>query len=183
MASFISAGHTQKGKNYDSGAVGVDGLREADLNVDFRNLVVSLVRAKGVKVITDDDTESLGEYLKRIRTGAGSVVLDFHFDASVKNTATGTTAIVGVDADRLDKAFAQELVNVTAATLGIRNRGVITEAQSARGRLGLMREQGTVALLEIGFITNPNDIAAYQANKLELASKIADLVKKYEDLV
>lgn len=185
---FISAGHNnQKGtKNYDPGAVGkIVGTQilEADLTQDFENLVLSEVTRKGFKYITDDPNESLGEYLRRIQTGSGSVVLEFHFDAAASPSATGTTVIVGSDADRLDKAFAQELVNATSTVLGIKNRGVISEGKSNRGRLGLMREQGIVALLELAFISNPNDIAAYHKNKAKLASAIADIVIKYEKMI
>jgi N-acetylmuramoyl-L-alanine amidase len=88
-----------------------------------------------------------------------------------------------MDADRLDNAFAKELVEATAFRLGIKNRGVINEAQSHRGRLGLMREKGIVCLLELCFISNKSDIEAYQENKEALAKDIADLVIKYENLV
>jgi N-acetylmuramoyl-L-alanine amidase len=182
MAVFVSAGHTSKGNNQDSGAVNKNGIREADLTTEFRNLVLPNLKAKGLNVITDVDTERLAEYLQRIKTGAGSVVLEFHFDCA-DGKATGSTVIVGSDADRLDKAFAQEIVNVTSSTLGIKNRGVISEADSHRGRLGLMREQGTVALLEICFIDNDKDLSSYQNNKLELAARVADIIKKYEDLI
>ncbi|MGC4130238.1 MAG: N-acetylmuramoyl-L-alanine amidase [Bergeyella sp.] len=180
MAVFISAGHNTKGQR-DPGAV-KGPLIEAVLTEDFKKLVVPICVGLGLKVITDRDDERLSDYLKRIKTGAGSVVLEFHFDAGPE-TATGTTVIVGDDADRLDKAFAKELAEVTSATLGIKNRGVISEAQSRRGRLGLMREQGTVALLEVCFITNKDDMAKFNANKVELATKIAKIVKKYEDLI
>ena len=181
MSSFISAGHNTKGKR-DPGAVS-GKLVEAEKTVEFRDLVVPIARGMGVKVITDSDEESLGTYLKRIQTGTGSVVLEFHFDAAASSTATGTTALVGGDADRLDKAFAKELVEATSQILNIRNRGVISEADSHRGRLGLMREQGTVALLELCFISNPSDMAKYEKNKICLAARIAQIIKKYEDLV
>ena len=177
MASFISSGHHLK----DSGAVG-NGYKENELTIEFRNLVVSHCLKKGMKVITDKDTETLGQYLLRIQTGSGSVVIEFHFDASVNKKATGTTALVGDDADRLDKSFAQELVNITSKTLGIKNRGVQSEAMSHRGKLGLMREQGTVALLELGFISNKSDIESYQKNKKILAELIANIIYKYENL-
>lgn len=185
---FISAGHNNlRGhKNYDPGAVGkVESkqILEADLTQDFENLVLAQVTKKGFKYITDKPEESLGEYLKRIQTGNGSVVLEFHFDASGTGKGTGSTAIIGSDADRLDKAFAKELVDATASTLKIRNRGVISEGQSARGRLGLMREQGIVSLLEIAFIDNVNDVELYHRHKAELASKIADIVIKYEKMI
>ena len=179
---FISAGHNPKGIKADPGAIG-NGYHEADLAVEFRNLVVAILRGKKLDVITDKDDERLGEYLKRIQTGNGSVVLEFHFDAAASPTATGATALIGNDADRLDKAFAKELVDANALVLGIKNRGVKTEADSHRGSLGLMREQGTVALLELCFISNPEDIHQYQKSKITLASKIAEIIERYEKLV
>lgn len=182
MAGFISAGHNPKGYKVDPGAVG-NGKREADLTVEFRNLVTASLKSKGYTAITDNDDEPLATYLKRIQSGNGSVVLEFHFDASANATATGTTALIGGDADKNDKAFAKELVDVTALTLNIKNRGVISETESHRGRLGLMREQGIVSLLELCFISNVNDLKAYDANKTVLAGKIADLIIKYDKLI
>lgn len=179
---FISAGHNPNGIKKDPGAIG-NGFHEADLTVEFRNLVVGNLRSKKIEVITDKDDERLGVYLERIKTGNGSVVLEFHFDAADLPTATGTTVLIGNDADRLDKAFAKELVDVTASTLGIKNRGVKTESDSHRGSLGLMREQGTVALLELCFISNPDDLLKYRQNKFTLAHNIAEIVERYEKLV
>jgi len=179
---FISAGHNPKGSKPDPGAV-ANGFHEADLAVEFRNLLVAILRLKKLEVITDKDDERLGTYLDRIKTGSGSVVLEFHFDAAASSTATGTTVLIGNDSDRLDKSFAKELVECCANTLSIKNRGVKTEAESHRGSLGLMREQGTVALLELCFISNPNDLHQYQKNKITLASKIAEIVERYEKLI
>jgi len=182
MAIFISAGHNPKGIKVDPGAIG-NGYKEADLAVEFRSLVVAILKAKKHNVITDKDDERLGTYLDRIKTGNGSVVLEFHFDAAATSKATGCTVLIGNDADRLDKAFARELVDANASILGIKNRGVKTEAESHRGSLGLMREQGTVALLELCFISNPDDLEQYQKSKITLASKIAEIVERYEKLV
>lgn len=177
MTTFLSAGHHRK----DPGAV-ANGYKEADLNIDFRDLVVAECKKLGLKVITDNDDETLSQYLNRIKTGNGSVVLEFHFDAA-SPTATGTTALIEAEADRYDKAFAQEIVNLTSEVLGIRNRGVKSEKESSRGTLGLMREEGIICLLELGFITNSDDIKAYQKNKKELAWKMASIIKRYEDLL
>lgn len=182
MTAFVSAGHNPQGIKVDPGAI-ANGYHEADLAVEFRNLVVENLKSKKVKVITDLDNERLGEYLKRIETGSGSVVLEFHFDAAASVKATGTTSLIGSDADRLDKAFAKELVEATAATLGIKNRGVLSEADSHRGSLGLMREQGIVSLLEICFITNLDDLKAYHSNKKVLAGQIANIIERYENMV
>lgn len=182
MAIFISAGHNPKGIKPDPGAVG-NGYKEADLTIEFRDLVIKECLKLGVKVIQDKDDERLGAYLERIKTGNGSVVVEYHFDASDKPTATGTTGLIEAEADRLDKAFAKELTEATASLLGIKNRGVLTEAQSHRGSLGLMREEGIIALIEICFISNASDIAAYKKGKNKLAEEHAKIIKKFEDLI
>lgn len=181
---FISAGHASHSiKHNDPGAVNKAGVKEGDLVIEFRDLVCHELDMLGMKYIKDSDEESLAQYLKRIQTGSGSCVLEYHMDAANSETATGTTVIVGNDADRLDKAFAKEIADNTAAILGIKNRGVITEAESHRGKLGLMREHGIVALCELCFITNPDDLDRYHLRKRELAQSHALILRKYEQLI
>lgn len=177
MAAFVSAGHHLR----DSGALG-SGTQENLETIKFRDLVVPILKARGLKVITDDDKDTLAVYLNKIQTGDGSVVVEFHFDAA-DGKATGSTAIVGIDADQNDKAFAKELVDTTASILGIKNRGVISEADSHRGRLGLMRKKGTVALLELCFIDNQSDMEKYNQNKIKLGNEIAAIIDKYDKLI
>ncbi len=179
---FISAGHSANSlKNRDSGAVNKDGVQEGKLTIEFRDLVCKELDKLGVKYIKDSDEESLSMYLQRITTGNASVVIEYHFDAATPQ-ATGTTSLVEVEADRLDKAFAKEIADTTAITLGIKNRGVISEADSHRGRLGLMREEGIICLSELCFITNPTDLQKYNTNKNTLARLHALIIKKYEDI-
>ena len=46
-----------------------------------------------------------------------------------------------------------------------------------------MREEGIIALLEVGFITNVSDIKAFKENKEVLAVELAKIIKKYENLI
>lgn len=177
MACFISAGHHLK----DSGALG-SGTQENLETIAFRDMVVSICRAKGMRVITDNDNETLPQYLSRIQTGEGSVVIEFHFDAH-DGQASGSTVLVGQDADANDKAFGKEVVDACSSIIGIPNRGVRSEAESHRGRLGLMREKGIVCLVELCFIDNPSDMQKYKAVKIQLANKISDIIDKYENLI
>jgi N-acetylmuramoyl-L-alanine amidase len=179
---FASAGHNTLGVKKDPGAV-ANGYKEADKTVEFRDLVVSKCRKMGFKVITDFDDETLGQYLTRIKTGSGSVVIEFHFDGASTPTATGTTGLIEAEADRLDRMFAKELTDATALILGIKNRGVLTEKSSHRGSLGLMREEGIICLLELCFLTNLNDMKSYEKNKFILAEEIASIIIKYEKLI
>jgi len=182
---FLSAGHNSQSKTIkqDPGAVNKDGIKEGDLTIEFRDLVKHQLDFLGVKCTTDSDEESLKMYLDRIKTGTGSVVIEYHFDASINPLSTGCTSLVEAEADRLDRAFGKELADATSSILGIKNRGVESEADSHRGRLGLMREEGIICLHELAFITNPSDLARYNISKLELAKVHASIIKKYEDLI
>jgi len=178
---FNSAGHHTKGIKPDPGASAF-GRKEADLAIIQRDAVNKVLAQRNIRYISDKDDETLGDYLRRIQTGNGSVVLEYHFDA-FNGVASGATALVGNDADRLDRAFAKELVDATSTILGIPNRGVKSEAESHRGRLGLMREQGIVSLIEICFIDNKNDIDKWLAKYNDLAIAYADILVKYEKMI
>lgn len=181
---FISAGHCNvKGPNYDPGAVG-NGRIEAVETARIRNRVIDLLQGWGYKdIVRDDDDESLSQYLKRIKPGNASIVCEFHFNAASDPSATGVEVLIGNDADRLEKICAAEFAAETAKDLEIKNRGVKTEAQSHRGRLGLMREQGVVILVEVCFISNPSDMASFD-NRFDLLCKTyAELLAKWDDVI
>ena len=183
---FISAGHcTKPGKNYDPGATGVNGRTEAAEAVKMRDEVVKQLKNMGYNdIVTDLDAESLKEYLARIQTGSGSVVVEFHFNA-FNGKATGIEVLVQKDADKMDISFAKEMAKVTAAAtkLPLRSGGVKSEADSKRGSLGLMRENGIVALVELCFIDNPADMAAYDKAFSGLASAYAAAIAHYDTLI
>lgn len=177
MSCFISAGHHKK----DPGAI-ANGLREADLTVRVRDAVVKLVREKGYTVITDDDAETLAEYLHRIKPGEGSVVVEFHFDAAANPDATGTSTFYADEAGLDSRRFAADMAIAASNTLKIRNRGAHSETESHRGRLGLVHEPGINCLVEVCFITNPYDIQKFNENFTKLCEEYAKVIMHYDDL-
>lgn len=182
MAIFLSAGHTPKGPYYDPGAVS-GGVKEADLTMDLRNLIATELSAKKANVKVDKDTESLAQYIGRIEPGSGSVVCDLHYNAAANPKATGVECVVPARHTTAEWNCAKELAAVVSKHTGIRlrgNNGVITEADTARGRLAIMREDGLNVLLEVCFITNPSDMAAYRKNKEIIAKDIARVLMKYD---
>lgn len=173
--SYSSAGHHLK----DPGAIGVNGRKESEEAMEFRNLVNEELRRLGKSVIQDDDRETLGQYLGRINPTDKDAVVEFHFNAFNKKVS-GTESIVADDANQRSLDFGAEMSAGFAKIMGIPDRGVKRESQSARGRLGLMRKKGAVILHEIGFIDNPVDMAAYDRNKVNLACFAAKLIAKYD---
>lgn len=176
---FISSGHCAvKGPNYDPGAPGVNNRWEATETVKVRNRVVEILR----EAITDADGESLSQYLKRIKPGSGSVVVEFHFNAG-PSSATGTETLIEIDGDKMDKACAKELTDATSRILGIRNRGVKTEADTRHKRLALMKEDGIICLVEVCFITNASDMKAFDLYFEELCQEYAVIIQKYDAML
>lgn len=181
---YLSAGHnlsSEKTKG-DPGAV-ANGLNEADLTIIQRNLTAQALSDMGVAFHTDTDTETLGQYLARLQkiTTSADVAVEYHFDAA-SPTATGCTSIVGNNASALSRLFAQELVDSTSRILGIKNRGVIKEAQSARGKLGFMRLPARTVIVELSFITNSSDLDKWVKNRDKLAQEHALIIHKYDQL-
>lgn len=173
--SYSSAGH----HNRDSGAIGVNGRREADETKIFRDMVNAELRRMGKTVVQDDDNDTLSQYLGKINPTDLDVVVEPHFNA-FNGKATGVEVLIADNANERSKAMAKELVDGYARIMGIPNRGVKTESQSARGRLGLMRKKGAVVLTEICFIDNPSDMAAYDRNRVNLACFTAQVMAKYD---
>jgi len=180
---FLSAGHhSRRLAGADPGAVNSHGIKEGDVTIEFRDLVSGYLRQMNVPHKLDSDQETLQQYTNRVQTGTGSVVCEYHLNAA-SPAATGTETLVEVDADRLDLACAKELSAATSLILGIKNRGTLSEAQTRHKRLALMKEYGIVVLHEICFITNDNDMRAYQAKKHELAKAHAQILVKYEQII
>jgi N-acetylmuramoyl-L-alanine amidase len=180
---FLSAGHHSKASliTRDPGAIG-NGYKEGDLTIEFRDLVSSELNLLKIPHKKDSDEENLQSYVNRIQTGSGSVVIEYHFDAAT-TTATGTTSLIEIDGDRLDKAFAKELSSVTSLILDIKDRGVKSEADTRHKRLALMKEEGIICLHELCFITNKDDISKYHLKKKELAKAHAKIIAKYEAII
>ena len=174
---FLLAGHSK----YDSGAVGVDKRQENNETMRLRDLVAAELTARKISFVTDSDSDSLSSVLKKIKTGSGSVVLDIHYNAGPAS-ATGIEVIVGDDASAADKLFAADVLEAATSTLKLRSRGVKKESDPPRKRLGVMRENGRVCLIEVCFITSRSDMSALDANIGELAQRLADVLIKHENL-
>lgn len=175
---FPSAGHHDK----DPGAV-YNGIKEADKTKEFRNLVSKYLELRNHPHIMDKDSETNGQYQNRIKPGSGSVLLDIHFNASSNVNATGTEMIVANNASKESIAMATELVEGTAKILGIANRGVKTEAQTARGKIGISNlGSGIAVLAELCFLSNFSDMQKYELYKYALACFYADTLIKYDNL-
>lgn len=165
----LTAGHS----DIDPGAVG-NGQTEANIARELRNIVAGKLRGMGERVITDGEPASNKPLRDAIALiPQGRVAVELHCNAASSPAAGGVETI----ALPRDKALAQRLSAAVARVLGIRvrgDRGWIDQSQSARGKLGYVSAGGLI--LEVFFISNPAEMAVYQARKWLVAQAIADVL-------
>ena len=170
----ITAGHS----NTDPGAVN-GKVKEADLVVNFRNAVTHYLREAGLQVKTDGTgtkNDPLSSAIKLIK--GSSVAVEFHMNAATSKQANGVETI----ALPKDKKLAQDLSKAVADALGSRLRGDngwIDQSRSARGSLGFINAGGLI--VELGFISNEAELAAFQARYWIAAKAVANILLKYNN--
>lgn len=169
----ITAGHS----NTDPGAVN-GKVKEADLVVNFRNAVTYYLREAGVQVKNDgtgSQNDPLSSAIKLIK--GSSVAVEFHMNAAASKQANGVETIALPE----DKKLAQDLSAAVASALGGRLRGDdgwIDQSESARGSLAYINAGGLI--VELGFISNEAELAAFQARYWIAAKAVAKVLIEYE---
>ena len=169
----VTAGHSNK----DPGAVN-GKFKEAELVSQFRNAVAYYLREAGIQYKTDGVgtlNQDLNTAIKLIK--GSSVAVEFHMNAAASNQANGIETI----ALPKDKKLAQDLSKAVADVFGSRLRGDngwIDQSQSARGKLGFISNGGLI--VELGFISNEAELAAFNTKYWTAAKAVAMILIKHD---
>lgn len=164
---FISAGHSDA----DPGAVG-NGHTEASIVLEFRDLLAEALRARGVEFSRDGEWGQNLPLSQAWKLAAKhDIAVEFHCNAFHKSTATGVETLSWPG----DMELGLRMCKAISTTLGINNRGAKGEASGQHSRLAFVSLGGGI-IVELFFISNPADVAAYQRWKLQLAEVLADLL-------
>ena len=169
----VTAGHSNK----DPGAVN-GKFKEAELVSQFRNAVAYYLREAGIQYKTDGVgilNQDLNAAIKLVK--GSSVAVEFHMNAATSKQANGIETI----ALPKDKKLAQELSKAVADAFGSRLRGDngwIDQSQSARGKLGFISNGGLI--VELGFISNEEELFQFNARYWSAAKAVAMILIKHE---
>lgn len=174
---YLLAGHTiVNGRG--TGAFGVDGFDEAVEAARLRDDLTAELRKRGKVVINDVDTTPLGKVVSWLRSKVTKTdrVIEIHFNASLNKNATGVEAYIDDSHTRQEYIEALGVVNCVSRTLGLKSRGVKKESESQHKSLAIISVPSAAinVLVEICFISNPNDIAAYRKNYRLMVEALAD---------
>lgn len=164
---YIDQGHNPENPN--AGAEG-NGLREQDITYRVGKALGDLLRADGrfeVRESRPTPTTSLGttnttSLQARVRDAnawGADYFLSIHTNSAANPAATGSEAFSYASGTRGYRLGSDILTALTNAT-GLRNRGMKVRP----GLYVLRRTSMPAVLLELGFITNPNDAALMNEN-------------------
>lgn len=163
---FLSAGHS----NTDPGAIG-NGYKEADIAVEIRNIVSFYLTKMKIKHEVDGAGTVNVPLNYAIKTARGhKLAVEFHCNASDNSNASGCEVLCA----KKDNAVAMKINQAISLVLGIRDRGVKAENSGQHSRLGFIQAGGII--VELFFISNAKDVAAYQEKKWLLGQAIAKVL-------
>ena len=175
---YLSGGHSTD-PNEDRGASGnglIEGIEAYKLARDVQN-TLSRTYTKGKVVLDKEDTilkETLAAFSRLVFLP--DLAIEFHFNASDNLKATGVEVLIPDVYGVVEKRVATKLAETMSQTMLLASRGVKTEAQSARGKLGWMRMNCNNILIEVCFLSNANDVSAYKKSYNRLVQAIVDVI-------
>jgi N-acetylmuramoyl-L-alanine amidase len=174
---FVSAGHGgfEDGVR-DSGAIAF-GTTEAQELISIRDVLVPELRQRGINTFSVPDTLSLVETIAWInnRCQPGDVALEMHADAFSSSKVRGASAFyIGSNPTR--KADADLLLNAYLRRCPeVPSRGAKPDTEAGVGSLGFCRRVNIPSvLIELGFITSPDDLKVFQTRRRDVALGLAD---------
>lgn len=165
----ITAGHS----NTDPGATN-GPITEAHIVTDFRNMVAHYLASANVYFVTDGSGHNnlpLSHAIKLITPD--SLAVEFHCNAFADPKATGVETLSNDDL----KPLGAELCHAVSSCLRIKDRGAKSEGSGQHSRLGFVRAGGLI--LELFFLSNPDDLKAYMDKKWVLARSVANVLMRH----
>ncbi len=159
---YIDQGHNPKNPN--AGAEG-NGLREQDIVYEIGVRLAALLRANpefdvrlsrptADTLIGNSNSESLRLRVNDANSWGADYFISLHTNAATQASASGSEAFV-YSQPSVAASLAEDILAELSNYTGLRNRGVF----SRTGLYVLRRTTMPAILLELGFITNPNDAA------------------------
>lgn len=174
---FISAGHGGfEGGRRDPGAI-AGGTTEAQQMILLRDLIVPDLRSRGFEVFSVPDDLSLRQSIDwiNVRARPGDVAIEIHADAFSSPSARGATAYYIYGNSERKKHAELILLSLLRQLPQLPNRGAKPDTSTGVGSLGFCRQIIIPSiLLEVGFLTNPEDRALITNRRRDIAQGIAN---------
>ncbi|MBD1921597.1 N-acetylmuramoyl-L-alanine amidase [Microcoleus sp. FACHB-831] len=169
---FISAGHG----GGDSGAI-AGGTTEAQEMILLRDQILPELRSRGFEVLSVPDNLTSRQSISWInaRDRTGDIALEIHADA-FNNPGTRGACVFHIANNTERKSQAEMLLLALLRRVPqLPSRGAKPDTATGVGRLAFCRDTTIPSMLmEVGFLTNPDDRFLIQNRRRDIALGIAD---------
>ncbi|AFY45414.1 N-acetylmuramoyl-L-alanine amidase [Nostoc sp. PCC 7107] len=174
---FISAAHGGKeAGGIDPGSI-AGGTTEAREMILLRDLIVTELRARTFEILAVPDDLSAADSIAWInsRGRRGDVALEIHADSASSPTVRGASVFYIANNNERKSNGELLLVGLLRRIPQLPNRGVKPDTDSGLGRLAFCRQTTLPSLLmQVGFLSSPDDRALLQNRRRDFALGIAD---------
>ena len=178
MKVFLNPGHAPNG-NPDPGAVSpVNGLRECDVALAVGMAAASYLNAAGVETELMQ-SDSLAKICSCANRSNADIFVSIHANAAVSEEAHGTETWA-CRGSNLGGKLAACIQGQIVDALKTANRGVKIATPGVNGLFVLTNTDMPAVLIELAFITNPEDLKVLEERQDELARAIARGITDYE---
>jgi len=193
---YLFAGHHIEGGKGTGARTNV--YDEAVLAAELRDAIALALIARDVPVWKDRDElkqfVQISELSKKVRPQ--DIVLDIHFNATASPKAGGVEVFVPDNPKPIALDFAHALAKSTVQVMGSHLRrsqhhelplGVKRHTETQHGDKGLFlmrtlqNKCDVFCLLEVAFLTNPDEMKQYMKVRYDLAEHYATLLKLYHE--
>ena len=174
---FISAGHGGKeAGGIDPGSI-AGGTTEAKEMIFLRDLILTELRARGFEVLSVPDSLSARASIQWVNSRArhNDVAVEIHADAAASPAVNGAS-VYYIANNEVRKSNAEMLLmGLLRRVPQLNSRGVKPDTSTGMGRLMFTREVAIASLLmQVIFLSSPDDRALLQSRRREFAVGIAD---------
>ena len=174
---FISAGHggMEEGGR-DLGSI-VGNTTEAQEMILLRDLVVPELRSRGFEVFSVPDDLSSLQTIQwiNVRSRPGDVALEIQSSAFSNPDVRGATAFYITNNTERKNHAELLLLALVRRVPQLPNRGARADSSTGLGRMVFCRDPNVPSLLlEVGFLSNPDDRSLLQNRRRDIALGIAD---------
>lgn len=170
MKIFINAGHG----GTDPGAVSKKGTKEADITKKVSSLLACQLIQNGFNVEFFQQKKSFTEVSEAENNSKSDLFISIHCNAAASDKANGVEVLhypTSTKGIKLARLVQNELVEATT----LKDRGV-----KARSDLHVLKRTKAVAILvELAFISNPEEEKLLLEEPKIFADAIAEGIKKY----
>lgn len=172
MKIFINAGHG----GVDPGACSKQGIKESDVAASIALAVVNRLKLNGYPVEYFQQKESHFEIAPVENKSGATCFISIHCNSFSNETANGIEVLYckgSKKGERLAQIMKEELIYSTR----LANRGI-----KAREDLTVLnRTKAPAILIELGFISNPNDLRAIVETPEKFVNGIWEAIKTYNE--